>query len=57
MSIKANDLRNCEFTKRMRGFDPEEVTAFLALVADQFEVLEQIQEAHAGEKRELESEL
>jgi len=47
MAIMAFDIRKQDFARRFRGFDTEEVLAFLDTVADAFERL-------TGEKAELE---
>ena len=39
MKITPLDIQGHEFKKTMRGFDPEEVKAFLALVAEEYEKL------------------
>lgn len=39
MKITPLDLRNQEFGRTLRGYDPEEVRVFLELVADEFEIL------------------
>lgn len=39
MRITPLDIKGHEFKRRMRGFDPEEVTAFLDLVAEEYERL------------------
>ena len=39
MKITPSDLRNQEFGRTLRGFDPEEVRVFLELVSDEFELL------------------
>jgi cell division initiation protein len=57
MSMKAKDLRACDFLRRMRGYDPDEVQAFLALAADRLDQLEQEHESDTRTISELESEL
>ena len=37
MNVSPLDLRQQRFRKALRGFDPVEVTAFLAAVADDYE--------------------
>jgi len=37
MKITPIDINSHRFAKRMRGFDPEEVTSFLNLVSGEFE--------------------
>jgi len=39
LKITPLDLRNQEFGRTLRGFDPEEVRVFLELVSDEFELL------------------
>ena len=39
MIITPLEIENHDFQKKMRGFDPEEVRTFLALVAEEFEKL------------------
>ena len=39
MKLTPLDIRKQEFKKTMRGFDPEEVEAFLSMVADELELL------------------
>ena len=39
MKITPLDLRNQEFGRTLRGYDPEEVRVFLELVSDEFEFL------------------
>ena len=39
MKLTPLDIRKQEFKKTMRGFDPEEVEAFLSMVADEMELL------------------
>jgi cell division initiation protein len=39
LKITPLDLRNQEFGRTLRGYDPEEVRVFLELVSDEFEIL------------------
>ena len=39
MKITPLDIRRQEFSRRVRGFDPEEVETFLEMMADEFETL------------------
>ena len=39
MKLTPLDIRKQEFKRIMRGFDPEEVEAFLTMIADEFELL------------------
>jgi len=39
VKITPLDLRNQEFGRTLRGYDPEEVRVFLELVSDEFEIL------------------
>jgi cell division initiation protein len=57
MSLKANDLRKAEFSRKMRGFDVDEVQAFLAVTADRLEQLETDLDTKNRRVQELESEL
>ncbi|MBN1480092.1 DivIVA domain-containing protein [candidate division KSB1 bacterium] len=50
MKLTPLDIRKQEFKKTMRGFDPEEVEAFLVMVADELEL-------HIREKNQLNDEL
>ncbi len=49
MQLSANDIRSAEFSKSLRGYDADEVRAFLAGAADQVEQLER--ERAAAEER------
>lgn len=40
MNLTPLEIRKHEFSKKMRGFDPDEVISFLEMVADQFEILQ-----------------
>ncbi|MBN1464233.1 DivIVA domain-containing protein [candidate division KSB1 bacterium] len=50
MKLSPLDVRKQEFKRTMRGFDPEEVEAFLVMVADELEF-------HIREKNQLNDEL
>lgn len=50
MKLTPLDIRKQEFKRTMRGFDPEEVEAFLVMVADELEL-------HIREKNQLNDEL
>ncbi len=50
MKLTPLDVRKQEFKRTMRGFDPEEVEAFLVMVADELEL-------HIREKNQLNDEL
>ena len=39
MRITPLDIRNHPFGKRLRGYDPDEVDAFLAMVAEDYEAV------------------
>ncbi len=39
MKLTPLDIRKQEFKRSMRGFDPDEVEAFLTMVADEFELM------------------
>jgi cell division initiation protein len=55
--LSATDIRNTAFARRLRGFDPDEVQAFLAALADQHEQLERERQAAETRAEALEREL
>lgn len=59
MNISPLDIRKHEFRKTFRGYDPEEVAAFLELVSSEFETLireqSQFKERLAGTSNQLAS--
>ncbi len=57
MKILPIEIRNQEFKKTMRGFDPVEVETFLDLVADEYEVLLNNNERITKEISTLETDL
>ena len=53
MRITPLDVRNHQFSRRLRGIDPEEVETFLRLVSEDYEELVRENESQAEEIRQL----
>ncbi len=57
MKVTPTDIRNATFKKKIKGFDPEEVRIFLAMVSEEMESLLKENVRLGGEIQELKSQL
>jgi cell division initiation protein len=57
MNVTPADIRNQEFKRSFRGYDPADVTAFLEMVANDVEELLKVQQDQADTILELETSL
>lgn len=57
MQVTPADIRNQDFKRSFRGYDPADVAAFLETVAMDFEELLKAQQEHAGKILQLETSL